>query len=91
MIRVEIEEEHNGGLYLVRVPSHGLSFKSRMPLLDACRRLEAMGEAPTQPCGMFRKGRDGPDATCTVGGGARFTVAESGGRPRFVKFRTFER
>lgn len=33
MIRVEIEEEKNKGLYLVRVLSHDLSFKSRMPLL----------------------------------------------------------
>jgi hypothetical protein len=91
MIRVEIEEENNTGRYLVCVPSYRLSFKSKLPLLDACRRIKSMGGDTSAVCGLFRKGRSEPDATCTVEGGAGFTVSESAGRPRFQKFRPFER
>jgi hypothetical protein len=91
MIRVEIEEENNTGRYLVCIPSHRLSFKSRQPLLDACRQIKSMGGEPYSTCGLFRKGRDEPDLTCTVEWGAGRVVSESSGRPGFRKFQPFER
>lgn len=89
MIRVEIEEENGSGRYLVCVASHGLSFKTRLPLLDTCRELKRMGEAGGTLCGLFRKGSLKPDATCTVGGGADLTVSENSKPPRFNKFESF--
>ena len=91
MIRVEIEEENNTGRYAVVIPSHHLSFKSRQPLLDACREIKSMGGDPTRTCGLFRKGKDAPDLVCTIEWGAEKTVSESSGRPGFRKFQPFER
>lgn len=91
MIRVEIEEENNTGRYAVVIPYYRLSFKSRQPLLDACREIKSIGGDPTHTCGLFRKERDDPDLTCTVEWGAGRVVSESAGRPRFQKFRPFER
>lgn len=91
MIRVEIEEDTKPGTYVVCVPSHRLSFKFRIPLLDACRELKRMGGDTSSVCGLFRKGRDEPDLTCTVEWGAGRVVSESAGAPRFTKFRPFDR
>lgn len=92
MIRVEIEEENNTGRYLVCVPSYRLSFKSKLPLLDACRMIKSMGGDTTEICGLFRKGRSEPDLVCSVGVGARLTVAErQAGGPRIEKFVPFDR
>ena len=92
MIRVEIEEESNTGRYLVCIPSHCLSFKSRQPLLDACRRIKSMGGDTGELCGIFRRGRAEPDLSCTVGVGAGLTVKDDKrGKPRLAKFQPFER
>ena len=91
MIRVEIEEDGHTGRYLVCIPSHRLSFKSRQPLLDACREIKSMGGDTSAVCGLFRKGRGEPDLKCTVEWGSGRVVSESAGRPRFQKFRPFER
>jgi hypothetical protein len=93
MIRVEIEEDtKKPGRYCVSIPSHRLSFKSRIPLLDACREIKRMGGDTSSICGLFRKGRSGPDLTCSVGVGAELTVSEGDrGGPKIVKYTPFDR
>lgn len=90
-IRVELGEEvppkvdrHGTVQWVWKVDQPALEGLSRQPLLDACRELKRIGVPPGVVCGLFRKGRDQPDLTCTVGSGAAVRVDEAG--PLFRKW-----
>src|SRR4051812_21316692 len=85
MIRVELGEEINRrGKWRWTCPHYALRGVSRTPLLSACREIKSMGGGTVGIVGLFREARSTPDATCTVGWGARHTVDEAG--PRFAKW-----
>jgi hypothetical protein len=87
MIRVELGEEVRPGVWAWQ--AGGLEGRSRQPLLDACRAIRSIPDAPlSQEIGLFREGRDSPDLFCTVGVGAELTVEEAG--PRFIKWKPFK-
>jgi hypothetical protein len=88
VIRVEIEEIENRGVWRYSVPRYGVEGRSRQPLLDACRQIKRMGGATVERAGLFRKVRSEPDIMCTVEAGAATTVVENEKTgPRFGKFR----
>jgi hypothetical protein len=61
-----------------------------MPLLDACRELEAIiGRSTVQAC-LFREGCRTADIACPVNAGAALTV-EDGDGVTFRKHRAFTR
>jgi hypothetical protein len=91
MIRIERGREVAPAVFEYSVPSLRLGGKSRQPLLDACRAIQAMlGDPCHRQAAIYREGRDHPDMTCPVVIGARYRVAdESSGSPRFRKFEAF--
>jgi len=95
MIRVELGEERDSrgrghGVFEYSVSGHAVQRRSSEPLLDACRALKRMGEPTVSLVGLFRKGREKPDATCSVEWGATHTVREDERTgPVFVKYRPF--
>ena len=94
MIRVELGEEvkrRGKWRYVIRpLWSDGgcsMEYVSRTPLLDACRLLKSTGAPLQSRVGLFRQGRDQPDLTCTVEGGAGVYVFEPDhGTIRFAKW-----
>ena len=87
VIRVEVEESDRFGLYNYefQMPMGVQRGKSRMPLLDACRAAQALGEAPTKEIGIFRKASSVADLKTTVGYGARLVVEKRAGGAMFVR------
>jgi hypothetical protein len=87
MIRIERGLEVAPGIWEYSIPSLRLFGKSRQPMLDACRRIKAMGAGTGERVGIFRDGRSEPDMSCLVEVGARYTVKErASGGIRFEKF-----
>jgi hypothetical protein len=87
MIRVDIEEVQNRGVYRYRVAGTSVEGQSRQPLLDACRQIKALYGPSRQTAGAFRKGRSEPDHWCSVEWGAAHAVKEDENGIRFVKYR----
>ena len=88
MIKIEIVEEKNRGLFKYRVAGFPIEGRSRQPLIDACRQIKALHGPNDRRAGLFREGRSTPDISCTVEWGASHTVLEpSENRIRFVKYR----
>lgn len=88
MIKVIVTNKSQNGVFDYTVPSASLDGRSREPLLDACRRLKRMGEAPArEACLFYGKSKEWALRT-TVGYGAGLTVREDPS-VRFVKFRAY--
>ena len=57
MIRVNIvEEAKNPGVFRYRVPGMAIEGRSRKPLIDACRQIQALVGPTKQRAGLFREG-----------------------------------
>jgi hypothetical protein len=95
MIRIERGAEVGPGIWEYHAADTArwplVSGKSRQPLLDACRQLKLIHGLTAQLVGVFRNGSEIADISCAVKVGAATTVSEpdSGGGPRFVKFREY--
>jgi hypothetical protein len=89
MIRVDIEEIENRGVWRYTVAGFAIQGRSRQPLLDACRAIKRTGGDTSQAAGLFRAGRSEPDITVrSVEAGAMITVIENEKTgPRFGRFR----
>jgi hypothetical protein len=72
-----------------RIHGYGVQGRSRQPLLDACRAIKRMGGLTgDRQIGLYREGRDKPDAICGLDWGAAHTVLETRTTgPRFAKWR----
>ena len=67
MIRVEIvEEAKNRGVFRYRVPGMAIEGRSRKPLIDACRQIQALVGPTKQRAGLLREGSSHPDISCPV-------------------------
>jgi hypothetical protein len=87
-IRVEIHEIDGHGVFAYSVGGLGVQGRSRQPLLDACRAIKSLGGATVpRQIGLYRPGRDRPDATCSVDWGAAHAVDEAG--PKFMRWKPF--
>jgi hypothetical protein len=92
MIKIERGREVAPGIFEYSIPSLALSGRSREPLLDACRQIQAiLGDPCREQAGIYREGHDQPDMTCPVDVGAKYRVAEdTKNGPRFRKFEPFD-
>jgi hypothetical protein len=84
--------EGSPGIFEYRIPSLGIEGRSRQPLLDACRAINAqLGDCTGKIAAIYRKGRTEPDMRCPVEVGAAYTVEEPDrGRIRFRKYKPFD-
>jgi hypothetical protein len=69
------------------VEGRRVAARSTTPLCDAARALLAEGVDPATPIVMRQAGADHDALRSIVGKAAGLTVSESGGRPRFAKWR----
>jgi hypothetical protein len=92
MIRIERGREVSPGIWEYSIPTLALSGRSRQPLLDACRAIQAiLGDPCREQAAIYREGRDQPDMACPVDVGAKYRVAEDNKNgPRFRKYEPFD-
>lgn len=76
MIRIDLGAEGPAGQWAYSIRNTPVQGRSHQPLLDACRKLHAMGGRSTERAGLFRSGKDTPDIHCRVDYGAAHTVVE---------------
>jgi hypothetical protein len=92
MIKIQRGKEVAPGIWEYSIPSLALSGRSREPLLDACRQIQAiLGDPCRERAAVYREGHDQPDMTCPVDIGAKYRVAEdTKSGPRFRKYEPFD-
>lgn len=89
--KVMLGQEIRGGVFEYSVQGLSVSGQSREPMLDACRQIKSLGGDTAAEAYLFRPGKSEPDLIANVGRAAELTVIERASRPKFEKWKPFQK